>query len=828
MYRTIRIGIGDQMERKSDTAGLARRAFVVLVTLSCATSWAITEPLISSGDAWPGQTLADGKFFAYIPDSVEVLRFMIFRHQAPLFSEGRDKPDHDITCMAVSSKCGFFRVPEGSGVSGSEVEAFLTKLGTETGHPEIPNLPVMSDGETNDMPKDHLCSIFGERFFGHYGWTGKASYTSSCPNLVTFHIPEEGNSRIGTGGGSFYGGSGDKPQMKLYNWGWPHGYYGKKCILWPMYFATMELRVPSDWDPLQGPPDTKTITFPGEDEWRGVPARDGCEWPEIYPRSEYPGDPQNGVWLPSEDFAFVWRAKASRHPTDVQHDQGEANFATMNNADLSGQPALMITSPARPYHSKLSGGKNYPLYPLNASIDVTFKNGFYNGATLYDAASFKVYDGKYLLKEVPAGDGRKTYVARNCILRNTGPRSLIVIAELKNGGKVTSRPVPVYVTDSHTADPADTLRPEEHVPVSFEDGVLNPELLATSIGTEVPSWNWRMAPTVAGSYDENDTYSLKGNGHAIYMCWDRAGYAFTPDGLDGDFVFFGRLAQIPDDGPGAVALTVKGGIDGTSPVLDLRWDYYWQNHHPEGVGLSWFNRHTPANLIGTHDQGQRGGCDGYPEDRRATDTVCVYKQGCLGRGFENRVPGFTSREDLWLAVKRIGEEFFLFARYGEDTAWTSVDPTPMTDSMGSQGAVNLWPNFIVPPVGGTKVYAGFSVVGVEDGQHIMEAEIDNITLLTSRASIDAFPNYEVAATIPPRAGKLPSAKPVTSYADGRLLTFHADVESAKLFSADGRCVMRVSPESSRKLVKIPVNVSPGIYVLQFTGPIKGATTLYIR
>jgi len=800
------------------------KAIVFTILFVMTSTWALTEPLIRSNEAWPGTYGVDGIFTYYIPDSVDVLRFIIFRHQAPLWG---DSPDHDITCMALASKCCFIRVPEGDMMTESNVSSFLTSLADQTGHPELPYLPIMSDGETNDMPKDHLCSLFGNRFFAHYGWTSKANYTGSCPNMVPFMIPEEGNKRDGFGG-RFSSGSKDKPQIKLRNYGWPHGYYGKKSVLWPLFETLVQLRVPKDWDPTSGPGNFKDIVIPSEGQWYGIPDQAAGTWPEIYTRSDYPEDITRGVWLPNEDFAYVWRAKAARHPEDRQADQGEGNFATMSNGSLSGQPQLQITTPARPYHSKLAGGKKYPLYPLNASIDVTFKNGFYDGSISFDAVRFNIYDGKHLLKTVDAIEGRRTYVVRNCILRNTGPRSLIVIAELKDGNKATSRPVPVYVTDLFTADPADTLRPKEHEPVPFKDGILNPNLLATTIGTEVPSWNWKMSPTVRGGYDESGTYHLEGNGHAVYMCWDRAGFAHIANGVDGDFVFMGRLANIPESGPGTVGLTVKGAVDGISPVLDLRYDYYWQENHPDGVALSWLNRHTPARMIGTHDQGQRGDCEGYPVERQETDTVCVFTMGCLGRGFENQVPGFTSREDLWLAVKRVGTKFYLYARYGKDSEWTKIDPTPKDDGNNAPAAIEYWPDFFVPPSQGTKVYPGFTVVGVQDGQHIMTADIDNIALLTSTESVRDFPNYIVSvnpASLKPQATRVQAVAFNTS---SGLLTIHPDVAEVKIFSVDGRQVMKFTKESSQAMVKVPVTMSPGVYLLRYAGALNGVLKLQVQ
>ncbi len=792
------------------------KTLVLLLSLSLAPAHAITQPLIGKSDLWPGTTVQEGsKFVGWVPDSVSVLRFIIMRHQAGF------EIDHDKSCMAFAAKCAYMWTPEGENASKSEFESFLSKMATETGHPEIVNLPVMSDGETNDMPRDHLCSVFGERFLAHYGWTSKAQWKSDCPNLITFQILEEGNDKIGEGGAP-YNGSGEHPQMKMMNWGWPHGYYGKKCILWPLYMEAMRLRVPADWDPLEGPPNYKDITVPQEGEWRADPSTWYGVWPEVYPRDEYPGDATKGVWLPSEDFAYLFRAKASRHPTATQHDQGEANLgATMNNADLSGQPQLMITSPARPYHVKF-GGKDYPLYPLKASIDVGFKNGFYAEAEPYDAVKFGVYDGKHLLREIDAQADQVNYVVKDCRLNNTGPRSLIVIAELADGKKVTSRPVPVYVTDLRTADPQDTLRSGQE-PLHFGDGILNPELIALPLGTELPSWNWKTAASVEGNYDENGTYTLYGNGHSIYQCWDRAGYAFVDS--DQDFVMFGRLTSIPAEGPGSIGLAVKGNIDGISPVLDLRWDYQLNQ-------LRWFNRHTPADMIGTHDQGQVGACESYNNgDPRPADTVCIYKQGCLGRGFENNVPGFTSREDLWLAVKRDGDEFHLYAKYGDDESWTKVDPTPMEDEHGSQAAVNLWPNFVVPPARDSTVYVGFNVVGVQQGQHFMEAKIDSITLLTSDESIAQFPDYTPdysVGTAYRQTVASKSANAITSYANGRVIAFHPGVKSARLFSADGRCVMRISTGDSKNLVKIPASVTTGVYMIRYSGPMQGTAKLYVR
>jgi hypothetical protein len=155
-------------------------------------------------------------------------------------------------------------------------------------------------------------------------------------------------------------------------------------------------------------------------------------------------------------------------------------------------------------------------------------------------------------------------------------------------------------------------------------------------------------------------------------------------------------------------------------VLDLRWDYYWQDHHPEGIGVSWLNRVTESSRIGFCDQCEKGDCLG---------TNCPGWEGCLGQGFENRVPGFTKREDLWLAVERKGTVFHLYCKYGSDANWTEVVPKSAgTQTYPAMDLVKLQGGFAVPEAVDNLVYAGFTVVGVQYGEHDMWAKIDNIKL----------------------------------------------------------------------------------------------------
>lgn len=58
--------------------------------------------------------------------------------------------------------------------------------------------------------------------------------------------------------------------------------------------------------------------------------------------------------------------------------------------------------------------------------------------------------------------------------------------------------------------------------------VKNPPLKTFTVGTETEFYRWQHGtPYVDGSYEDDSTYRLTGNGQGVYWCQDGAGYAYV-------------------------------------------------------------------------------------------------------------------------------------------------------------------------------------------------------------------------------------------------------------------------------------------------------------
>jgi len=265
------------------------------------------------------------------------------------------------------------------------------------------------------------------------------------------------------------------------------------------------------------------------------------------------------------------------------------------------------------------------------------------------------------------------------------------------------------------------------VSLGFGEGITNPELVPMTFGSETPGWRWNSPKKAEGEYD-GETFTLTGNGHGIYQCWDGFAGAFTAEQPAGDFTFTARIASAPDKSlvPTAtkVGIFAKAKPDAISPVIAFHWDYFWENKN--GNGLGWFNRFTPSSQINFNDE--KGCVDGL--------------QGCRGMGYEGTVEGFEEREGLWLRIRRQKDgnlqKYHLYARYDSDTGFHKVEsisgPNNPCNSSEPLSPVNL-PAFLLPeaPVDGT-IFFGVYVAGADHGSNYITASFDNISLVTEESA----------------------------------------------------------------------------------------------
>lgn len=388
-------------------------------------SFAATAPLLAGVESavWPGYD----KNGVYVPDSVDTFRFIMVR-QTPNLSK------HDQSCYAIAAKCIFVTWP--SGLNEIKTAANATR------HPELPYLPVIADGETNFIEVAELKAKFPGQVFAQYTNFDRGLPRSEYPIWTgLFQNQDDKNTTHN------YGGSQSNPEIYYPNWGWPHGYYGANTKTFQLYEMLVKKCIAPGWNKFTSKPTfLNPVTVFASTEYRGDPGSWFGPWPKIYPKSQYPGNPNSGVWLPNEEYAFIWRAAVSRHPTQTQYNQGENNAVLMSNASCYGQPNIMVTYPSRSYQPHRMGGTDFPLYAINSVIDITVANGFHANVPPYDFQKLELFDGNRKLKEITAQNLLNIYVFKNCTLSTEGQRTLICVATLKDGSKATSRPAIVYVT----------------------------------------------------------------------------------------------------------------------------------------------------------------------------------------------------------------------------------------------------------------------------------------------------------------------------------------------------------------------------------------------
>jgi len=317
--------------------------------------------------------------------------------------------------------------------------------------------------------------------------------------------------------------------------------------------------------------------------------------------------------------------------------------------------------------------------------------------------------------------------------------------------------------------------------------ITNPPLSLKSLGEEYADQNlaWYGATPIANGHYDDDTFSFSGNGIGVYYCWDRSGFAYieTPT-IDGDFMFTARVKSAPTEGFGSgtykngkVGICVKPSLSMTSPVLSLRWDYYWQSATEEQHGLQWFNRTTHEDDICLYawnipskrriDDNQKtlskkalsigAGCDNgqgaavWGSFRGHWNCLTSYDpygciQGCIDQGYENQVGGFTTVQNLMLRIQRIDNAYRLYAKYPDDNQWSRIQEV---NNVGNSRA------FDVPETQNGVCYVGLIASGAPAPNVAapLEVEFDNIEL---RTGDDARVSFAVKNGSPPAMTKTDS------------------------------------------------------------------------
>ncbi len=459
-------------------------------------------------------------YWCWLPESVDVFRGAFLEsgpdidHPCNYTKPGR--PDWDWSHMLRN--WGFFvmgfKRKTDHGTLRDRLEIMLEKLADASGHPEIENAPFMTYGgsRTTENGK-RLVAAWPERVLCYVCGLNKCCdcVENGGALIPRMHLMEEGRKssviQAMVNGHGTYRQQGE-PISWTVMWGWSHGSYSDRDFMWPYFDQIIKSRIPSDWDPLSGPPELKTIS--SDSVWLGDSRTWHTEWPDIAPASEYEGDIASSVWLPNADLAYVWRAFNACHPTQTQRDQGEGwESGAGTTYGYSGQPLIMLQSPTRPYHLGKPGGKEYPVVARDTLINIRTASVGYDHTAI---EKIEFYDCSRKLGEV-APSPYKVNTIRNCRLSEPGVRSLIAIARFKDGSSVTSRPATIHVASWATAEtnakrdiqpntgPRKKLTPADYIRLEFPSNSTSQAggiRMGTPDGSTVRDVRGRKVPSTSG------------------------------------------------------------------------------------------------------------------------------------------------------------------------------------------------------------------------------------------------------------------------------------------------------------------------------------------
>lgn len=232
----------------------------------------------------------------------------------------------------------------------------LEQAGRRLEHEELSTVPIVAIGQSDDGIIGNAFLPLGDRLV--------TVAKDNPPEIQALRLPEGGQVPVlYTVGGTESSNHDPRPllasfqQMRGENEGvvlaveWPKGrVYGNASTLHIAWIHAM----------AAGMPDADQAWFGERRSWE-------TENPRVYSRQDFPGDPSEGIWLPTRAFAYIWRAYHSRSPQAqllVRSRQGEERIEfhrnqaaheiivdanTNLNLHLSRQPAVDIRR-VRFYH----------------------------------------------------------------------------------------------------------------------------------------------------------------------------------------------------------------------------------------------------------------------------------------------------------------------------------------------------------------------------------------------------------------------------------------------------------------------------------------------
>ena len=286
----------------------------------------------------------------------------------------------------------------------------LTDLAAKTGHPELPNLPIVSLGMSKGGGwAAAMCRLNADRAIGYVsvcGWMGgdvskaDASYLK-IPGLFAIGSVPDGFHMLESIDREYV------PAMKLgdvdwtcaLQWGAGHAWLKPTSAYCITYLdQVIKLRLPDGASALQGVPKLNDIAW--DTGWAGDRSTWDSACPVISSLKEFKGDRSNLVWQPNCYLAYVWRAFMTQKPEIVFND-------------LTPAAPLEVTAKNRQY-----------LVETGTVLPISTR-------PVADAKTVRFYDGDILLGEAPAASPSLDYKVP------AGNHAVIALAE-KNDGALRS------------------------------------------------------------------------------------------------------------------------------------------------------------------------------------------------------------------------------------------------------------------------------------------------------------------------------------------------------------------------------------------------------
>jgi hypothetical protein len=284
------------------------------------------------------------------------------------------------------------------------IEAALKEFAAQTGHMELPNLPMIVEGgsRTGNWCQE-ASPIIGHKLIACM--TSVADYKNlpTAYDIPITVLPGEEDS------------AGEKvsstraPRSKgalittalLRGEGHICGYC--RDFAWPFFDEMIKLRMPSDWNPLNAA--AKLTKLPTRIGWVGLINT----WRKIRRVEQFKKPLTNTAWLPTKSLAFLWRATVLTDPKVTI----EAPVTQRRWAHGLGEEPLYFKA-------------NEPL-ELRASSSIPLKRPlvFFAGSTLLGKATKS--DEGYVLKNVRLPRGIHPLIARHG--RKAWSRAAVIVVE---------------------------------------------------------------------------------------------------------------------------------------------------------------------------------------------------------------------------------------------------------------------------------------------------------------------------------------------------------------------------------------------------------------